>query len=407
MFKHGIADLASQRDRRVWPIAGMMLITGLSVGITIPAFPVIVTQLGLTQAQFGYTVSAFGLSKVLANLPAGLVVESQGRRVAIIGGLAVAGLGTGGVGAAHSLLGLVGARFLTGIGASFMMAGATTAASDLSTPLNRTRMLAPVLTAFSAGTVLGPAIGGFLIAALGMGPTFALVTGLFLVNAVGTRFLIPETRPRRSDPPVAQSSSAAVAGMLAQWRPLLADPEVRAVLIVNVMYWVALAGGQMTLLPLLLTNTYGLGPAEIGAVFAGQAAINVAAAGPAAALADRFGPQKVLAPALLTMATALATLPLATGITEAAVPLALMALSSAALSSAPTAMVSNLATPASRAQALAVTRTMGDVGWLIGGAGVGALATVVGTGPALQWTGSLLVATAGWFAARRALLRSG
>lgn len=175
---------------------------------------------------------------------------------------------------------------------------------------------------------------------------------------------------------------------------------MRAASVVNIAYWVALAGGNMTLLPLMFAGQYGLSPSEIGAAFALQAAVAVAGAGPAALLADRYGPQRVLAPALALMAIPMACLPIAPGITEAALPLALMALGSTALASAPTALVSNILQPADRAQALALMRTMGDVGWLLGGASVGLAATWVGNGPALQGTASCLLLTAMWFGLR-------
>jgi len=396
-FSAGITKLAEQRDKRLWAVAASMLVAGMSSGAVLPAMPAIVQQLGLTQAQFGYVVSAFGLSKLLANLPAGVCVDSYGRRTAMTGGLIVAGVSMAGLGLAGSLTDLIAARFATGIGASFLTAGAITSVADMSTPLNRTRMLAPVMTAFSAGTVFGPAIGGMLIGALGIGPTYYLVGGVFAVNAVATRYLMSETMPTT----IPASLSGNARQMLVQWRPLLAAPDVRAVLLVNLAYWVTLAGCNMTLLPLMLANQFSLSPAEIGTVFALQAAVSVAAAGPAAAAADRFGPHRLLAPALALCALPMVWLPLAPGIMEAAPPLAVMALGNTALASAPTALVSNLVQPESRAHALALMRTIGDVGWLLGGVSVGGVATLFGSGPAMHGTASFLVLVAGWFALRR------
>ena len=58
----------------------------------------LVHELGLTQAQYGYVVSAFGLSKLLGNLPAATLVDRYGRRAMMCVGLAVTGVGMGGVG---------------------------------------------------------------------------------------------------------------------------------------------------------------------------------------------------------------------------------------------------------------------------------------------------------------------
>ena len=53
------------------------------------------------------------------------------------------------------------------------------------------------MSALSAGTVLGPAIGGWLVSSVGITPTFCVVGGLFLVNAVYARYLTAETSPER------------------------------------------------------------------------------------------------------------------------------------------------------------------------------------------------------------------
>mmetsp|Transcript_35221 Transcript_35221/g.80642 ORF Transcript_35221/g.80642 Transcript_35221/m.80642 type:complete len:193 (+) Transcript_35221:107-685(+) len=50
-FHDGLTKLAAERDRRVWPIAASMLVTGCSVGAAIPAMPMLVHQLGMSQAE--------------------------------------------------------------------------------------------------------------------------------------------------------------------------------------------------------------------------------------------------------------------------------------------------------------------------------------------------------------------
>lgn len=405
-FQAGITAMAEARDRRIWPIVGIMLVCGLSVGVVIPAMPILVKLLGLSQAEFGYMVSAFGLSKLLTNVPAGLYVDTSGRRAAMVAGLAFNSVGYAGMGMVQSLAPIIGLRFVSGIGACFIMAGSITAAVDLSTPANRARMIAPVMTAFSAGTVLGPAVGGVMVGSLGLEYSFALVGGMFLANAIAARIFLPETLPAEVRQAGDNMSAAAtVRGQLAQWRPMVADPAIREILGVNVAYWVALSGGQMTLLPLLLSDHFALTTAEIGYAFAWQSLISVALAGPAATAADRLGPDRVIAPALAIMAASLVAIPLAPGNLELAAALAGMAAGSTALSTAPSALVSNLVEARSRAQALSLTRTMGDVGWLMGGVGVGLAATYAGTGLALQGLGSFLLSAAGLFAFRVAARR--
>jgi len=114
------------------------------------------------------------------------------------------------------------------------------------------------MTAFSAGTVLGPALGGVLAGNLGIPATFGCVGVLFGVNAIATRLLTHETMPAlaakgseldgstnrllddQSTPPSTVLGS--VYATLGQWRPLLMHRELRPLLLLNGAYWVALPG---------------------------------------------------------------------------------------------------------------------------------------------------------------------
>ena len=258
-FKDKITALAERRDPRIWPIAASMLLSGTAVGVVLPVMPMLVHHLSLSQAEYGYVVAAFGLAKLVGNVPAATLVDRHGRRALLASGLAVVGCGMVGVGLAGSLEQLVAARLVSGLGVSFLLSGATMAVADISTPLNRARMMAPMTTAFSAGTVLGPAVGGVLCSALGVAPTFGVVGALFGANALATRLLTSETMPAHmrgggtgtasggggggggggGDAAAGGDGGSVFAGFAAtatKWRPLLADAELRPLLLLNGAY---------------------------------------------------------------------------------------------------------------------------------------------------------------------------
>ena len=76
---------------------------------------------------------------------------------------------------------------------------------------------------------------------------------------------------------------------------------------------------------------------------------------------------------------------------------------SSMLSTAPIAFLSDHVDEDSRAQAIALLRTCGDVGFLVGASSVGALADVTGMGVAMQSTSALLFTGTTWFAVRQML----
>ena len=74
---------------------------------------------------------------------------------------------------------------------------------------------------------------------------------------------------------------------------------------------------------------------------------------------------------MIVSAGAMAAFPMATNAPEAFAVLAVKALGDTALGSSPSAYTANLAGADQRTQALALLRTFGDVGMLVGGSGVG------------------------------------
>jgi hypothetical protein len=162
-FVGALRSKATKIDlRRTLPITSSMLLVGSSVGIMSPALPFIVSELGLSSTQFGLTVSAFALSRMLSNVPAAIAVERHGRKPYMTYSLAVVAVATTGVGLAGSFEELYLCRFLTGMGVAALATSATMIMTDISTPLNRASTIAPIMSAFAAGTAIGPAVGGEL-----------------------------------------------------------------------------------------------------------------------------------------------------------------------------------------------------------------------------------------------------
>ena len=78
-----------------------------------------------------------------------------------------------------------------------MVTGSSMASADISTPLNRASTAAPLGAAFNGGTIMGPALGGCLAAALGPSATFLAVGGLIMGDAVFAATKIEATSVER------------------------------------------------------------------------------------------------------------------------------------------------------------------------------------------------------------------
>jgi MFS family permease len=285
--------------------------------------------------------------------------------------------------------------------------------TDVSTPLNRATTIAPIMSAFSAGTALGPALGGFLVDTVGLHPTFYLTGACFMGVAALNRVIMQETKPKPIIFPWQESQRRLEDGQegsvwsstqkaMAQWAPLLENPGIKSVLIMNGMYWVALAGAQMTLLPLILTDANGLAMSamQVGQVYAAMSLVQIFGNPVFAKVADRVGKAPAILAGCGLVSASMAGVSVCETYTDLSFALGLWAVGSSMLSTAPVAYISDKVSTTERAQALALLRTCGDVGFLVGASSIGMLADYSGLDGAMQCSAGVLASATMWFATR-------
>ena len=418
-FVQTISTRSSQIDiQHTWPITVSMLLVGASVGVLQPAMPFVVESLQLSTGQYGAVVSAFALAKMAFNVPSAIAVERYGRKPFMTNSLVLIAAGVGGIGLATSFSELYLCRLCTGLGVAALGTAATMMITDLSTPRSRASTLAPIMSAFSAGTALGPALGGYMVDHVGLNPTFYVV-GLSYFGVAGLNYaILDETKTRPMTFPwqdqIADTNSVSpkrswsqeIQKAVGQWVPLFQTPTVRNILIMNAFYWVALAGSQMTLLPLILTDTNGLAMSatEVGSVYMAMSTVHIIGNPVFARLADRLGKAPAISGGCALISAAMATLPFCDTLPLLAGSLGMWSVGSSMLSTAPIAFISDKVDERQRAQAIALLRTCGDVGFLIGASGTGALADWAGSLDfAMQSSAGLLLTATVWFTVRQIL----
>ena len=424
-FRKKLLGLGSDLDAsRTIPISASMLLVGSSVGIIIPVMPYVVSNLGLTAGQYGIVVSSFAFAKLFANVPAAVLVERHGRKPYLVYSLVIISLGVGGIGLASQFEHLIVCRTLTGLGVSLLSTAATLAIADCSTPLNRARTMAPMMSAFAAGMALGPAVGGLLADRIGVSETFYLVGGMYLVLPFINEMFLTETKMVPENErvfPWQESKSGrkrrrrlfkkkeddsmmnSIQGAVSQWQPLLSDLKVRNVVMMNGFYWFALSGSQMTLLPLILTDPSGLAMSatNVGEIYMGMSLVQVFGNPTMAKFVDKVGKVPGIVTGCTLLSASMFALPFCTELPEVAATLGFWALGSTMLSTAPTAYISDNVRDDQRAQALALLRTVGDVGFVVGASSTGAVADLFNMDVAVHSSATLLITATGWFAARR------
>lgn len=435
-YKANMLKYAEALDPRVWTLGLSYLCTGLSVGIIIPCMPLLISELQIPSTSFGTIISVFGLSKILGNIPAAHFVDKFGRKPTMITGIVLCGLTNSAVSLVlypgFGIPWMIFCRFVAGFGVAGFMAGGQMILSDIATPLNRTRTFAPVMAGFSAGTALGPAVGGILLELIGLPNTYLTVGGIFGLVGAMIYVTIAETKPILSLPINAAAATAAGAvhttatlpehaaitvtpssdvGMNAvlgsfriaydSWRSILQHSSIRSLVTINGVYWFVYSGAQMTLLPLhMVHESLHLTSAEIGTCFAFTSIISLLSTNAFASIADQHGKYKVIALGTALLSTSIYAIPFAESFEQLLCCLTPMALGVTALSASPVALMAELCKKYEEKpeQGLSLYRTAGDVGLLFGAVSAGTMANMFSIGSAFHVDGLIMTTAMIWFA---------
>ena len=411
-YKKRIRQYGDRLDNRLIALGGSLLLSGSSIGIIVPCMPMLVQSLNISPSEFGYVVSAFGVSKLLGNIPSSYYVNIYGRKPIMIGGLLFCSIGLGGLSLALTPIGgfplMIACRFVTGLGVSCFMTGAMMYMTDISTSLNRTRSIAPVMSAFQLGIACGPAIGGIMIDSFGIPLTYVLCGTLFLgITGLNHAYLnetllSTEAQKRRALEPLSIGFKKSFQEASKSWRQLLKIGQVSDPVILNMAYWFALSGVQMTMLPLLMVSpTFSLTASQIGQSFALMSVCSVIASQPLAMVADKVGKVSSMLGGCSLIASSIFILPYATTYPELLCTLVPLSIGSTILQSVPTSLLADLASSSEeRAQGQSLLRTAGDVGLVGGAIFSGSLLQLTSIETAVNTNGALLASAMAFFSVR-------
>jgi MFS family permease len=282
-------------------------------------------------------------------------------------------------GASQTFWQLVVLRGVGGFGSALFLGGLTAYLVGTVRPEERGRAMSLFQGAVGIGFLLGPVIGGLIIAVASVNTPFYVY---------GTVCLLFGPLCMRAMRRVAEVGRAAEVVGRPSWhamRPLLSNSAYRAALGASAIAFIVTAAPQ-TILPRYWTDTLHMSKASSGIPFFVEAAAGMLVIWHAGALSDRRGRKFVLVPALAAGVVASIGLGLFGGTVALVGWMTLLGFANGYSRPGPTAIIADVAGPEDRAVAVAGYRIAGDVGALIGPVLAGVLAQYVGYGAA--WIGT-------------------
>ncbi len=374
-------------------ISTVMVMAGQ--GVVSPVLPLFADSFGVSTAMVGATVTAFGLARLITNVPAGLFADRHGRRLLLIGGPLITAIGMLGSGLSGSIWLLLVFRFVAGLGSGLYMTGAQIYVLDIAKPAQTARFIAINQAALLVGISIGPALGGVLADRYGLATPFLVVAGTALLTAVYGFVRLPETLIERTAPSATAAPTGAAAAP-SRWS-VLGSIDFLAVALVSFAVFSIRAGVRQTLVPLQLNREFGLGVDDLGALFTALGFIGIVLIGPAGWVADRFNRKVIIVPTALLIAGGIGIVSIADTLAVFIAGLTISAVGSSITGPAPAAYVADLVSEDRRGQAMGLYRTAGDFGVVAAPVLGGAVADAVSIPFAIAMNAVLIGAAALFF----------
>src|SRR6478609_3888649 len=290
--------------RKVTVLVSLMVTVDLALWAAIlPLLPTYADDFGLSKPEAALLLSAYSFGVILLAVPVGHLADRIGTRDVAIAGQLIMGAATLVVALEPGYAELLGARFAQGLASAITWSAGLAWLAE-STPVERRgRTIGIANSAATMGMIAGPLIGGLGASLAGIETTFLVAAAVVTSLGVVAMFL-----PRGSE-------------LVERERSFL--PAVRAVsrerligLALLVVTLVAMVGGTMQVLLSLRLGDHGYSQSEIGALFAGGAALGAVAIILSGRVGDRIGRPRVAFWDCLALAAAVSflSLPLAAGV---------------------------------------------------------------------------------------------
>ncbi len=386
------------------------------------ALPTLARVLHAGTSSLQWITDSYTLCFAALLIPAGALADRYGRRLSLVGGLVVFAIGSLVAAFATSANVLIADRVLMGMGAAFVMPATLSILNAVFPPRERAQAIAAWSGVAGVGIIVGPTLGGFLLAHFFWGSVFLVNVPIVAVALAGVLWFVPETAEpgRRSldvvgtvlvggalvavvdaiiEAPIRGWTGGgtlleAAAGLVmlagfAVWELRVATPLIDLRVFTSRAFTAATASvtviffslfGSLFVFTQYLQLVHGYSPLSAG-VRALPFALATGAASPLSpVLAKRWGNRTVISSGLALMGVGLlylSTAQVATGYPALALAVAIMG-AGMGLVMAPASSTIMTAVPASQASAgSAVNSTVREVGGTLGVAVVGSLAAAV------------------------------
>ncbi len=340
----------------------------LGVGLANPIVPLFAESFRVSYTLVGFAVGAYGLARLVFEIPAGSWADRFGRRPLLNIGLLMFTIS----GIIAYFAGDIGtlsvARFVQGVGAGLYITPALAVLGDIAPRDQIGRYTSLYFASDFLGFAIGPAIGGYVGELAGFRSAFFLLAVLS-----GIAFLLSYLLISESGIHVSSEDSFEIK----QLPRAMLDPKILLLGCTAVSSFFIASGIRNTAVP-LIGQSQGLPTSQIGLVLTVGAFVNACVLISGRRIIDALGRVQVLFIAFLSTGLVLLFFPLAVGFLALTAMTGIISLTTSLIPPTQSAIVIDIANPERRALSFGLFRTFGDAGILVGPVVVGYLSDQYG-----------------------------
>ena len=346
-------------------------------GLILPLLPFWAEHLGANPTEIGLILTIYALAQFIFTPILGSLSDRFGRKPIIIGSLLIEAFSLALTGFAGSLVVLLIARFIGGIGAS-NIGSAQAVVSDVTPSEGRARGMGMIGAAIGLGFVIGPAVGGIL-SPIGPAVPFIVAMVVAIINALLVLFFLPETHKVR------EISKTNASGEQTDILPsglgqLLRNKTLIRLIVINLLFTTAFTSME-AVFALFSQHMFGWTAKENGYVFAYVGLIIVIIQGGLIGqLVKLFGEQKLLIAGLLMLALGLALLPLSSTLAVMLIALGILSAGNGAVTPTASALLSLTSPRDAQGKVLGLSQGIASLGRIVGPLIAGSIYSLIGPG---------------------------
>jgi MFS family permease len=390
----GAYDVSLNR-REIWALVVCQPLAQLTNQALLPSLGDMRADLNLSYAELGAVVAAFGVTRLVVDLPAGNLATRWNPRSVLIVGLLLSALGSAaGVFAVNGLQ-LASVRMVIGVGSAVSQAMLLAWIVGGAGQAGRGRALSYSEAFFSSAGLVIPILGGLLAGPLGWRVAFVMGAVAALGGAIAIAVCTRASSAAHAVGLPHRSADGPQHMSTVRWLDLRHGGKVLlASYLATFGVFFCRNGMLNSVVPVIGSERFAFSPFAIGMLFSVINAIGIGAVLLGGRSADRFGRYRVLVPSLALLAFAQAML-LTVQDSVTYILAGLMQGVACFANPIPTIVMGDALTPRMRARGIAVYRAVCDVAILSAPALMGVAIQAAGFHAAIGFNFMLAAAVLG------------